>query len=187
MIKKYRDQDMYDRREMCNLTRLLMNGGHETSTAMIAIGVMTLLEHPEQLERLKANPQLVPGAVEELLRYLSPATWPPRASRWRTCRSATSWCARARASSSWACRPTATRGSSRTRHVRPGARRPQPPRVRHGLHHCIGSDIARTELEIVMTTLFRRIPDLRLAKHWSETALQGRQRHVRVYEMPVTW
>ncbi|MCC9690560.1 cytochrome P450 [Streptomyces sp. MNU103] len=57
----------------------------------------------------------------------------------------------------------------------------------HGLHHCIGSDIARTELEIVMTTLFRRIPDLRLAKHWSELRYKDGNVMYGVYEMPVTW
>ncbi|MDX3641166.1 cytochrome P450 [Streptomyces sp. MB09-02B] len=188
MIKKYRDQDMYDRREMCNLTRLLMNGGHETSTAMIAIGVMTLLEHPEQLERLKANPELVPGAVEELLRYLSPGDL------------ATS---RIAMEDMQVGDVLVRKGEGL---ILVGMSANRDPRVfedpdtfdlergdrnhlafGHGLHHCIGSDIARTELEIVMTTLFRRIPDLRLAKHWSELRYKDGNVMYGVYEMPVTW
>jgi hypothetical protein len=51
---------------------LLLVAGHETTVNLIASGTLTLIEQPEQLEELEADPQLIKPAVEELLRYTSP-------------------------------------------------------------------------------------------------------------------
>jgi cytochrome P450 len=50
-----------------------MVGGQETTTNLIGNGVLTLLRHPDELERLRADSSLIPAAVEELLRYESPS------------------------------------------------------------------------------------------------------------------
>jgi hypothetical protein len=50
-----------------------MVGGQETTTNLIGNGVLTLLRHRDDLERLRADPSLIPSAVEELLRYESPS------------------------------------------------------------------------------------------------------------------
>ena len=51
---------------------LLQNAGSETTRNLITTGRIVLLEHPEQLDRLRADPALLPDAVEELLRWVSP-------------------------------------------------------------------------------------------------------------------
>ncbi|GAB2806595.1 cytochrome P450 [Streptomyces chlorus] len=60
------------REELAATAVLLLVAGHETTVNLITNGVLTLLRHPDQLERLRREPGLVPGAVEELLRYEPP-------------------------------------------------------------------------------------------------------------------
>jgi cytochrome P450 len=188
MIAKYRAEGIYDRREMCNVTRLLLNGGHETSAAMIALSTMTLLEHPEQLAKIKADPSLIPDAVEELLRYLSPGDL-------ATSRVALEdmqvgdvlvregegiivlGMAANRDPAAFDDPDTLDIHRESRHHVAFG----------HGIHHCIGAEIARVELAIVIRTLFERLPNLRLAKHWSELRYKDGNVMYGVYEMPVAW
>ena len=59
-------------RELLNILQSLLVAGTETTVNMIGNGFLALLRHPEQLERLRADPELIPGAVEELLRFDSP-------------------------------------------------------------------------------------------------------------------
>ena len=59
-------------RETLNMLRALLAAGNETTVNLIGNGFLALLRHPGQLERLRADPELIPGAVEELLRFDSP-------------------------------------------------------------------------------------------------------------------
>jgi pimeloyl-[acyl-carrier protein] synthase len=65
--------DRFTEAEVVANTIVTMVGGQETTTNLIGNGVLALLRHPAQLERLRADPSLIPGAVEELLRYESPS------------------------------------------------------------------------------------------------------------------
>ncbi|MEV7969199.1 cytochrome P450 [Sphaerisporangium sp. NPDC088356] len=60
------------REELAETAVLLLIAGHETTVNLITNGVLTLLRHPDQLDRLRKDPGLLPGAVEELLRYEPP-------------------------------------------------------------------------------------------------------------------
>ncbi len=59
--------------ELISWVLILLTAGHETTQSTFGLGVKTLLEHPDQLAKLRARPELLPAAIEELLRYISPA------------------------------------------------------------------------------------------------------------------
>jgi cytochrome P450 len=67
------DGDSLSEEEVIANTIVTMVGGQETTTNLIGNGMLTLLRHPDQLERLRADLSLIPSAVEELLRYESPS------------------------------------------------------------------------------------------------------------------
>src|SRR5438876_8598133 len=67
--------------EVLGFVQLLLVGGQETTANLINNAVLCFLENPDQLARLRAAPDLLPSAIEEVLRYRSPLQWMPRATR----------------------------------------------------------------------------------------------------------
>lgn len=72
--------DQLTEQELYGVVSLLIIAGHETTVNLIGNSIMTLLEHPEQLELLKSQPELIHTAVEEVLRYNDPVEF--STSRW---------------------------------------------------------------------------------------------------------
>lgn len=158
------EHDQLSEDEIVGMINLLLVAGHETTVNLIGNGMLALLRHPDQLAMLRARPDLLPTAVEELLRYDSPVE---RA----TIRFATedvdiggttvpagSVVSLALASANHD--PTRFRDGAHldiTRtdhgHVAFG----------HGIHHCLGAPLARLEGEIAIGALVRRFPELTLA------------------------
>ncbi len=72
LVSVERDGALITENEILHMCILILNGGHETTTNLIAVGLHSLLDQPDQLEILRRDPELAPIAVEELIRYVSP-------------------------------------------------------------------------------------------------------------------
>jgi cytochrome P450 PksS len=155
--------------ELLAMIMLLLVAGHETTVNLIGNGVLALLEHPAQMERLRNNPLLIRTAVEELLRFTSPVDM------------ATERYAREDVTIAGVTIPQgamvfAVLGSAN----RDERQFPNPDALditrepnKHlafglGTHFCLGASLARLEGEIAINTLLRHFPDLRLAKASAE-------------------
>lgn len=188
-IAEYRNAGQtYERRDLVNLCRLLMNGGHETTASMISLGTACLLEHPEQLERLKADDSLLEPAVEELIRYLTIGDIAvPRVALEDVeigdvviPKGDGILClvmAGNRDETVYENPDELILSRGKRGHLGFG----------HGLHYCIGADLARLELQIVWSKLFKRIPTLRLAKPFEEIGSKERAVIYGLWGLPVTW
>ncbi len=173
---------------LATMTRLLLNGGHDSTASMISLGILTLLQHPDQKALLAADPALAPKAVEELLRFLSVAdlTTPRVATRDIEVGGTTVAAGAGVTPSNGAAnrdgamfdRPDeldVTRGSRN--HLAFG----------HGRHLCLGAEIARTELEVTFTTVLRRLPGLRIAVPFEQLRYRQRGLVFGLEALPVTW
>jgi hypothetical protein len=139
-----------------------MVGGQETTTNLIGNGVLTLLRHPEQMQRLREDLSLMPAAVEELLRYESPSQ--------HTARLAPTDLDLGGKQIKQRDAVIAVMGAAN----RDPERFPAPDRLdlgrqdnRHmafawASHFCFGAPLARLEGQIVLTTLLRRLPEMHL-------------------------
>jgi cytochrome P450 PksS len=150
--------------ELLAMVMLLLVAGHETTVNLIGNGVLALLEHPDQLARLRNDPTLIKPAVEEILRYTNPVDM----STERFAREDVSLgdVTIPRGEMVFAVLGSANRDE---RHF------PNPDALditrepnKHlafglGAHFCLGASLARLEGQIAIGTLLRRCPDLRLA------------------------
>ncbi|QNP69711.1 cytochrome P450 [Streptomyces roseirectus] len=152
-------------RELVGFAFLLVTAGYLSTVNAISSGVLTLLLNPGQLDLLRERPELIPDAVEELLRYNPSAisgALPRVALSDVTLGGVTIHAGEAvvpaigSANHDPAVFPTpAQLDISRT---------PNPHLAfGYGIHRCLGAQMARMELQVTLATLLRRIPTLRLA------------------------
>jgi cytochrome P450 len=139
-----------------------MVGGQETTTNLIGNGILTLLRHPEEMARLRADPSLMPSAVEELLRFESPSQ---HTARLAPADVVLGGCEIKAGQAVIAVMAAANRDPERF---------PDPDRLdlgrtdnRHlafgwAAHFCFGAPLARMEGAIALESVLRRLPDLRL-------------------------
>jgi len=177
-----------DREELVSTSVLLLVAGHETTASMTSLSVITLLEHPDQHAALRADPSLIPGAVEELLRYLAIAD----IAGGRIAKADIEIDGQViRAgegvivSNSIANRDGSVFGEPDTFDVHRSAR--HHIAFGYGVHQCLGQNLARLELEIILGALFERIPTLRLAVPVEQLKLRPGTTIQGVNELPVTW
>ena len=163
LIQQEEEGDHLSEPELLSMVRLLIFAGHETTSNLISIGTLMLLDHPDQLEKLKADLSLVPLTVEELLRINGPVLTPlPRfavedvelgGQHLRKGDFVLTVLASANHDETQFTHPDELDiARSLNRHIAFG----------QGIHICLGAPLARLEGDIAFTTLLRRMPNLRL-------------------------
>ncbi|MET9699291.1 cytochrome P450 [Streptomyces sp. NPDC006529] len=158
------DEGGLDGDEAVSLAALLLVAGHETTTGFIGNAVLALLRHPEAFDRLRRDPDLIPGALDELLRFDSPVGV---------------------ATFRYSTRDLRMGGVDIPAGfpvlIAPGAANRDPAAFAdphrldldrdagghlafgHGIHRCAGAPLARAEAEAALRMLVTRFPDTRLA------------------------
>lgn len=176
------------RQELITISWMLLAAGHETTAHMVGLGTLTLLEHPAQLARAKADPAQMVGAVEELLRHqtvmqlgMTRVAIDDAEVGGTLVRAGEGVIALlALANRDEQVFPDPHRfdiGRGARHHVAFG----------YGPHQCIGHSLARLELEVAFTRLFERFPDLRLAIPADQVTFRHNAIVYGVQELPVTW
>ncbi len=158
------DDEQLDDQEILSSLFQLFVAGHDTTTSNIGNAVVALLDHPDQLDALRADLDQMPLAVEELLRYSAPV---PHATFRMT-------------SEALAIDGTEIPGGQQVLVCLAAANRDpaahpdpdvlditRPARAHlafgHGIHFCLGAPLARLEARVALASLLRRFPDIRLA------------------------
>ncbi|MGP3937786.1 cytochrome P450 [Nonomuraea sp. KM88] len=188
LIDKYCDIDAYDRETMTGIGLLLLVGGHETTANMISLSVASLLDDPKLLAGLRERPERTPQLVEELLRFHSivdNATSRVVVEDFElggiTFRAGDGVIVAAAAAShdpDVFARPDQIDVDRGARHHLAFG---------FGIHQCLGQNLARLELEIVLNTLFARIPDLALADPVERLPFKSDALVYGIHRLPVTW
>ncbi|MFE7571795.1 cytochrome P450 [Streptomyces sp. NPDC057539] len=180
------DQPFTDTELVATAAGLLV-AGFDTTASMISYGVLALLHHPDQLTALRNGPGLVPGAVEELVRFLGVGVGIMREVTRDT---------------EIGGQPVlagdfviaAIQSANHDPEQFPGADRLDVTRdagrhigFGHGPHQCAGQQLARLELRTVLETLLRRIPSLRLAVPFEQIEFKTDTVVTGPAALPVTW
>ena len=188
LISARDDADRLSEDELTVLCCTLLIGGHETTANQINLSLLLLLDHPAELAKLRTDPSLIPGAVEELLRFsrlggLAPTrvttedvdiggvTIPAGEEVIPLFASAN----RDPAVFSDPERFDVSRDAAN--HLSFGA----------GVHHCVGAQLARVELQEAFRGLLGRLPGLRLAVPTSELQFKPGMAIHSLRELPVLW
>lgn len=164
LIQAEESGDSFTEDELIAMIVVLLIAGHETTVNLIASGTLTLLQHPDQLERLRADPSLIKPAVDELLRFTSPVA---NATERYAIEDMTLHgvsikrgdlvlgvlASANRDASQFAQPDVLDLGRDPNRHLAFGT----------GIHYCLGAPLARLEGQIAFWNLIQRLPNLRLA------------------------
>ncbi|GGX37901.1 cytochrome P450 [Streptomyces noursei] len=177
-----------DREELASTAMLLLIAGHETTASMTSLSAITLLEHPEQYAALREDRSLIPGAVEELLRYLAIAdiaggriALADIEIEGQLIRAGEGVIV----VNSIANRDGSVYEDPDSFDVRRSARHHLS--FGFGVHQCLGQNLARLELEVILNALMDRVPTLKLAVPVDQLKLRPGTTIQGVNELPVTW
>lgn len=174
--------------ELMSLAFLILFAGYENTVQLIGNAVLALLQHPEQLAALRADPAQLPAAVEEFLRYEGPALLAIR--RFPVEDVTIGGVTIPAGETVWVSASAANRDPERF---------PDPDRLDlardtsghlalgHGIHYCLGAPLARAETEIALAALLERYPRLELGVAEDEVRWRPSLRARGLAALPVSY
>jgi cytochrome P450 len=165
LIEAHDQGDRLSELELVDLCGGILVAGHETTASQIPNFIATLLDHPEAMDKLRSDPSLIPGAVEELLRFV-PLGAGAGFARYAT-EDVQVGDVLVRAGEPVIVAIGAANRDG-MRFTSPDKLQvDQPPEQHlgfgHGVHHCLGAALARMELQEALRVLLSELPDLHLA------------------------
>ncbi|MFJ7154344.1 cytochrome P450 [Streptomyces sp. NPDC101118] len=187
VLSELADSDLTDE-ELRGISLILLAAGFDTTANMLSLGTFALLQNPAQLAALRAEPELIDRAVEELLRYLSVAK-----TFHRTALEDVEVAGRTIEAGTTVVLSYHTANRDPGRFTDPDVldlARQDGGHVAfgHGIHLCLGAQLARVEMRIAFSALLDRFPTLRLAVPADEVALRPEAADIfGVKSLPVTW
>lgn len=162
MVQAEEGGDTLSEDEIIIATNFLLFAGHETTANLIGVGMYHLLQHPDQMEELRADPSSIPTAVEELLRYVSPVhTLARRTLQEVTIRGVTI----PQDASMYLLVGAANRDPEKFADPETLDIHRAPTRTLgfgYGIHYCLGAALARVESQVAFETILRRLPTLKM-------------------------
>ncbi|MGW1013463.1 cytochrome P450 [Streptomyces termitum] len=187
ILSELTDSDLTDE-ELKGISLILLAAGFDTTANMLSLGTFALLSHPDQLAALRADPALTDGAVEELLRYLTVAKTFHRTALEDIELGGQTITAGTTVVLSY---HTANRDPGRFADPHAldlGRQAGGHLAFSHGIHQCLGQQLARVEMRVAFRALLDRFPTLRLAVPASEVALRPESADIfGVKSLPVAW
>ncbi|GAA1456651.1 cytochrome P450 [Williamsia maris] len=177
--------------EVADMCSLLLIAGHETTANMIALGTLALLRHPDQLAELRESddPALMASAVEELLRYLTIVHQGLRRVAVEDIEIGGAQVAAGDgviiSADAGNRAPDAFDGDPDELDIHRSAR--HHVAFGFGIHQCLGQALARLELDIAYTSLFRRVPTLAVDASLDEIDFKDDMFVYGVRALPITW
>ncbi len=188
MLSELAAQTDLDDTELTSIAFLLLVAGHETSANMLGLGTFALLSRPDQLAALRADPALMPGAVDELLRYLSV----PQLGVARTALEDVELHGQAIKEGDVVTISIPAANRDPARFAGPDDLDITKPAAGHlafghGIHQCLGMGLALVEMRLAFTGLFERFPGLCLAVPADEVPMRYDRQIYGVERLPVAW
>jgi cytochrome P450 len=163
LVEAQVDGERLTQPEILGFFQLLVVGGQETTVNLISNAMLCFLEHPDQLARLRAAPDRLPAAIEEVLRYRSPLQW-----LMRTPRRDVELYGQVIPAGKLVLLMIGSANRDPKQFRDPNrfdiAREPNPHiAFGHAIHACLGAPLARLEARISVNDLLERLKDIRLA------------------------
>ncbi|HKY91594.1 MAG TPA: cytochrome P450 [Nevskiaceae bacterium] len=174
--------------EVVHMARLLVSAGHETTANLISLGTILLLEHPDQLAALLADPSLAASATEEILRFTTIVHATPRRAALQDLEVSGQVIRKGEGLI------PLTAAANRDPRVFPDPNRFDIRRnarshlaFNYGPHHCLGANLARLEMQVVMQRFYPRFAGLRFHRSYEDIRFKLDSLMLGAYELPLAW